>query len=85
MSKLKKFFVYVDDGANVFKLAVPAKNEKDARKFAEGNGEIVCVKEAPEDFFISVEKVYDALKAARFGQTEIDFIFRTLIISGIAE
>lgn len=82
---MKKFFVYVDDGDSVYKLAIPAKNEKEAIMYADGNGEIVCVKEAPADYRIDAGKVYDALKAAGFGQTEIDFVTRALVNIGLAE
>ena len=40
MKKLKKYYVYMDDGHDCFKVAVPALNEKDARiAFLEKNME----------------------------------------------
>lgn len=37
---MKKYMVYMDDGRDCFKVAVPAMNEKEARKYVEGNGEV---------------------------------------------
>lgn len=37
---MKKFMVYIDDGRNAMRIAVPAENAKAAKKYAEGNGEI---------------------------------------------
>lgn len=79
----KKFFVYVDDGDDVMKIAVPAKNAKDAANYVEGVGEVIKVKEAPEDFFIDEYKVRTALNLYGFGQQEQDFICRALSRTGI--
>ena len=75
----------MDDGRNCFKVAVPATSEKAARKYVEGNGEVVTVKDVTKDFPISLDKVAQALKNAQFGQTEIDLITRCLFFDGIAE
>lgn len=84
--KLRKFYVYVDDGTeNPIKLAVPAKNEKYAREFAEGTGEVVAIKDITEVHPISLRKVSEALYDAFFGKTEIDLILRTLSQTGIAD
>lgn len=42
---MKKYMVYLDDGKDCFKVAVPAVNEKAARKYVEGNGEVIAVRE----------------------------------------
>lgn len=81
----KKFMVYLDDGDLVYKVAIPAKSEKDARSYAEGNGEIIAVKEVTEDFPISSAKVADALKHASFGKIEIDLIVRALSFTNITD
>lgn len=77
--------MYMDDGHDCFKIAVPAKDEKTARKYVEGNGEVIAVKDATNDFPISLDKVADALKNARFGQIEINLITRCLSFNDIAE
>ena len=59
---MKKYMVYMDDGRDCFKVAVPANNEKAARKYVEGNGEVIAVKDITEDFPISLDKVAQALK-----------------------
>lgn len=82
---MKKFMVYLDDGKDVFKLAIPAKDEKIAREYVKGNGEIIAVKDITNDFPISVEKVGEALTKAGFGEIEMDLITRALQQINIAE
>lgn len=54
---MKKYMVYMDDGRDCFKAAIPAANEKAARKYVEGNGEVVAIKDVTKDFPISLDKV----------------------------
>lgn len=82
---MKKYMVYMDDGKNCFKIAVPAKNEKTAREYVKGNGEIIAVKDVTEEFPISAEKVAKALLSAHFGEIEIDLITRCLQMNNIVE
>lgn len=83
--KLRKYFVFIDDDENAIKLAVPATNEKEARDFAAGNGEIVAVKDVTESFEISSTKVWDALEKGDFTDLQRDFLYRTLYRTGIIE
>ena len=83
--KMKRFMVYLDDGENVYKLAIPAKDEKSAREYVQGNGEVIAVKEVATKDLISAEKVGQALKNADFGKYEIDFITRALQEINICE
>lgn len=82
---MKKFMVYMDDGRDCFKVAVPAKDEKAVRKYVEGNGEVVAVKDVTADYPISLDKVVKALEAAHFGRIEIDLISRCLSFNDIAD
>ncbi len=82
---MRKFMVYMDDGRDVYKLAIPAADEAAARKYTEGNGEVISVKDVTEDYPISLDKVVEALRLAQFGQAEIDFISRCLSFDRIAE
>lgn len=82
---MKKYMVYMDDGRDCFKVAIPAVSEKEARRCVEGNGEVIAVKDATKDFPISLDKVTQALKNAQFGQIEIDLITRCLSFNEIAE
>lgn len=68
---MKKYMVYMDDGRDCFKAAIPAANEKAARKYVEGNGEVIAIKDVTKDFPISLDKVAQALKNAQFGQKNI--------------
>lgn len=82
---MKKYMVYLDDGRDCYKVAVPAANEKAARKYVEGNGEVIAVKDITDDYPISLDKVVQALRNAQFGQTEIDLITRCLSFNDIYE
>lgn len=75
---MKKYMVYLDDGRDVFKCAVPAVDEEAAAQYVTGNGEVIAVKDVTGIFPISAEKVGQALKNAGFGSVEMDFITRAL-------
>lgn len=75
---MKKYMVYLDDGKDCYKLAIPAKDEKAAREYVQGNGEVIAIKEVTSEFPISADKVAQALQNADFGEYEIDFITRAL-------
>lgn len=85
MKPLRKYVVYLDDGELVYKLYVPAINEEAAKKYCEGNGDIVAVKDVTEEFKITSEHVFNALKNYGFGEMEMGLILRTLQITGITE
>ena len=78
------FMVYIDGGTDqngndiLMKIAVPAKDEQDARDYVAGNGDIVAVRDVSDEDRISSSRVYDALEKANFTQHEIDYIVRTL-------
>ena len=84
------FMVYIDGGTDqdgndiMMKIAVPAKDEQDARDYVAGNGEIVAVRDVSDEYRISSSRVYDALEKANFTQHEIDYIVRTLQRTEIA-
>lgn len=85
-----KYLVYIDGGSDhdgrdvLMKIAVPARDEQDARDYVYGNGDIVAVREVSDDIRINAGRVYDALEKAGFSQTEIDFIVRTLTRTEVA-
>lgn len=81
---MKKYFVYLDDSMGCTKVAVPADSVRAAKKYVQGNGEVVKVVEA-NNLCISLEAVVDALRTAGFTDTAIDFISRTLQITEIAD
>lgn len=82
---MKKYMVYMDDGRDCFKVAIPAVSEKAAVKYVQGNGEVIAVKNITEEYPISVDAVADALKRAGFGEVEMMLIIRTLTSTEIAE
>lgn len=74
---MKKLYrVIAEDRDNAYKLYIPANSKRDAEKWANGNGEIIDVRDVTADFPISIDKVVDALKTAGFGQIECDIIMR---------
>lgn len=74
----RKYLIYMDDGQDCFKAPVPAENEQAARRYVNGNGEVIAVKDITDDCPISSNKVSTALRNAGFGQTEIMLIIRAL-------
>ena len=76
----KHYVVYMEDSIDVFKLHVPAENEKKAREFVQGNGEVLMVKrgERTIESPISMNMIVSALQNHHFGQMEIDLITRAL-------
>lgn len=80
----RKYFVYLDDGEAVYKIAIAAVSEDAAKAWCAGNGEVVAVKDVTDEYPISIEKVHDALKKAAFGESEMDFICRALTEFDIA-
>lgn len=81
---MKKYLVYLDGSKNVYKLAIPAKNEAEARKLADGNGGILFVEDVTKECQIDLGRVAIALYDAHFTQIEIAFIIRCLEINDIA-
>lgn len=80
-----KYFVYIDDDGDVYRIAVTASCEDAARASCKGFGEIIAVRDVSEDYPISVSKVADALRCARFGDPEIKWITDLLKEYEIAE
>jgi len=83
--KMKKYMVYLDDGRDCYKLAIPAKDKKAAREYVQGNGEVIAVNEVTNDYSISADKVAQALQNANFNKYEMDFITRALREINICE
>lgn len=81
----RKYFVYLDDGRDVFKIAIAAVSEEAAKAWCAGNGEVIAVCDVTEDYPISADKVRDALRKACFGEFEQDFIVRALTEFEIVE
>lgn len=81
----RKYFVYLDDGRDVFKVAIAAVSEDAAKAWFAGNGDVIAVRDVTEDYPISADKVRDALNKACFGKFEQDFIVRALTEFEIVE
>ena len=54
--------------------SIPGTNERVARNYVEGNGEVVTIKDVTGYYPISAEKAGVALRQAGFGRSETDFI-----------
>ena len=74
----KMWEMIIDDGTNVYRAHGVARDKKALEKTYGGNGEFVRIKEVTEDFPISEESVYKALKSANFGQAETEAIVSIL-------
>lgn len=75
---MKKYMIYMDDGEDCFKVPVPAENEDLALRYVRGNGEVIAIRDATEEYPISSDKVRSALKSAGFGLIEINLIMMAL-------
>lgn len=71
---MKVYEVILDTREEAFKVFVPAKDEEAAKKYVEGNGEVVRMKEA--DIWIDPNKVRQALVKDGFGDIEADVVMR---------
>ena len=79
-----KYLVYLDDGIDVYKIAVPAVSEDEAKRFCSGSGEVIAVKDITADCYIRADKVFDTLKkSGDFTEFEVDFMVRALTDIGI--
>lgn len=85
MKKMNKYMVYVDDGYNAMRIAVPAHNEKEAKEYVKGNGEIIAVKDISEQYPIDANYLMEVLNGSSFGEIEKDLIIRALTMTGIVE
>ena len=71
------YTVYLDDGRKCHKITVPAFTKADAIKYAEGNGEVIAIKES-ELQDINLDYLADTLANNAWGQMEIEVITRVL-------
>ena len=68
--------ILIDDGTRVYKHHGIYRDEKDARKSAEGNGyEVIRIKDVTEDTPLSGDKIFTALRNAGFDQNEANAIY----------
>ena len=67
------FELIIDDGSNVFKVYETAKNKSEAEKSAQGNGEIVRIKDVTDEYPISTERLQNVLDS-NFGKVESHII-----------
>lgn len=75
---MKIYKAYLDDGKNLYKVFRPSDSKKSFIEQYGGNGEIIKIEDVTEDFPISLQKVYDALSIAHFGEVEKDIIISCL-------
>lgn len=92
MPKMRKYFAYLDDGHNTYKIAVPAVNEDQVRDFCAGNGDVIAIKDVTDSYPISEYAVARVLLDATardgervFAQHEVDFICRALREIGLVD
>lgn len=82
MNKLTVYTVYMDDGTNTFKETIPAESKSAAKKFVEGNGEVIAVKISDlQD--IDLEYLDRTLRNDGWGADERAVILRTLEVCGL--
>lgn len=67
---IKMFKCIVDDGKDVFKAFLPAKDKKELLSVWGGNGDFVVIEDVTEDYAIDVNKLRDTLQRAGYGVPE---------------
>lgn len=77
---IKKYIVYIDDGKLVFKAYVLAKNEKEAKEYVKGNGEVVGIKR-DEETRIDLNKLQDDLKSCGWSKAEVQYIYQAGVLA----
>ena len=83
MVKMKIFKVYLDDGHDVFKVRVPAFDEKQAIDYCDGNGEIIAVKEETEFPYVLCSWLAEQLKKTDMNADEQLLITRIVENCGL--
>lgn len=66
----RKYFVYLDDGKRVYKVAVPAEDVESAIAYCTGNGEVIAAKDVTDSIsrfsasisFFLKEKLWNRLR-----------------------
>ena len=81
----RKYFVYVDDGDGIMKIAICAVCEEAAALSCAGAGDVIKVVDVTDRYHIRQDKVYLALHLAGFSDEEIRFMIRALNEFGIIE
>ena len=87
MKKFNVYKVFVEDGEDVYKILVPATDEKDAESYCQGSGDIIATTKANPDKDVTdicISALAETLSRSHWGQQEIDVITRTLIRVGLA-
>ena len=85
MKKMNVYEVILSDRESCYKVKVPAFSKKEALEYVQGNGEVEKVTDITGKYTVGVDKVAEALRISRFGQSEIDIITRALTELGLAE
>ena len=81
--------LYLDDGTDmVIKVLVPGISEADALDYADGNGELVSMKDVTDEFRFSdqaLQEMTRALRADGYGKHTADIITRLIEQTGLAK
>ena len=83
MVKMKIFNVYLDDGRNVFKVRVPAFDEKQAIDYCDEGGEVIAVSEETEFPYVLCSWLAEQLKKTDMNADEQLLITRIVENCGL--
>lgn len=81
----RKYNVYVKEQDNVTQIAVPARDEGEAKLYFNDVDKIIEIQDITDRTPISVDKVQVALHRYGFHKTEIDIIAKILLLTNIAD
>lgn len=81
---MRIFTVYLEDGDNVYKVLVPAENEEAAKEQANGNGDIVTIKDSTSENRFDTPELWGILEKAGYDKKKIQLLDRLLENLGLA-
>ena len=84
MKNWNVYMVYAEDYQDVYKLVVPAPNEKAVKDFM-GRSDLDIVKiKVDDDFCIDTDALFIAMRNSGFGHQECDCVTRLLDAVGLS-
>lgn len=84
MKNWNVYMVYAEDYQDVYKIVVPAPNEKAVKDFmSKSDLDIIKIK-IDEDFSIDTNNLFQAMRNANFGEQECDCVSRLLDAVGLS-
>ena len=79
---MRMYNCVIDDGRNIFRRVIPARNRKELAEEIKGNGDLIKVTDETKEYLTverSVDFLRETLTKAGYGQPETDLLCRLLV------